>query len=141
MAIKNKIFVTIVVAVVICVTGVLGGIILSEVGDEPMAKVYAGEIVVEGKFYEEISLENAKVTYVESPVVVTGRVSGMSGDMSLKGTYKVSNMDEACYVSILNKSNSYIQIESDGEFYLLNCATDEETQILYHDILDQTDLK
>ena len=141
MAIKNKIFVTVVVAVVICVTAVLGGIILSEVGDDPKATVYANEIVVEGRFSEEIPLENAIVTYVNSPIVVTMRVKGMSDDVSLKGTYNVANIDKQCYVSILNKANKYIQIESEGEFYLLNCATDEETQILYTDILEQTNAK
>ena len=141
MAIKNKIFVTAIVAVVICVTGILGGIILSEVGDVPEAKVYANEIVVEGRFSEEIPLENATVTYVDGPVVVTMRLKGMSDEVSLKGTYNVADIDKACYVSILNKANSYIQIESEGEFYLLNCATNEETTSLYNEILVKIEAK
>lgn len=135
MAIKNKIIVATVVAVAICITGLLGFSIYKDVNDKPVVSVYANEILVTGEYGEAIPLKNADVQLVFEPIKVTMRKSGVSQDSTLKGTYFVKGIDNSVFLSIMCKENPYILIKNENGAYAINLNTTEETVDLFDEIL------
>ncbi len=137
MGLKNKIIVTAIVLVAVCATGLLGFAIVNGMDTSQEVTVYANEIRVAGKHGSEISLIGAKIEYIEAPIAVSMRKSGITSDDKLIGNFAVEKVESECQLSILDKSAPYVLITNGDLSYAINKETVEETKALYQEILDK----
>lgn len=136
MGIKAKFLAVFIVVVALCVTLVAGIVIYNNASDNFSISVNNDKLIVTGQYKIDVDLSGAKVSMSSDPVMATMRVKGSSSETTLKGSYNVSGFDDTVYVAIQNNSIAYIILTKDGNNYLFNKTTLEDTKELYREISD-----
>lgn len=138
MVLKIKFSTIIIVVIALCVTVLSGVFIYQSVTEEYLIDVNNSSLVISGKYNTTLDLKEAELSFSEDAIKPTLRVSGISNENELNGTYRVEGFEDKVYLAIKNMDIPYVIIKNEDGIYLINKETLEETKELFLIISNQT---
>lgn len=134
MGLKNKIVVTLLLAVAVALTGILF-IAASKNVSENEVTLNGNDLIISGKIYAVVDITTSDVELITDNLDVTMRYSGLSSSNEINGEFAIKGKEGSTLCAIKDKTKTYIQITSGEESYIVNLKTSEQTLKLYNEIL------
>lgn len=134
MIIKNKFFVGLTIALAIFATAVFGIVALNDVEEKSDISFNGSDVVFSGPYDAKVSINDAEIEMVSTPVVMQMRFNGDVSETTMQGNFKVEN--EACFAALLSRDADYIKITNGEEVYIFNFESAEETEAFYASITE-----